>query len=150
MLKCVFLCTAEKLRDILHFYDVVVYDESLLDNDGDEPVRVSTDPTDRKNQIVMHLETCMEELAIAWGLDWQRIAAVDTVAPEPRLRDQKHHCVPRPSFVPSPPWSQASSPYPTPQMSRQRSDSSRSRHSESISSYEDRGRRPPPPQYPRS
>lgn len=142
---------ADKLRDILHFYDVVVYDETLPGDDDDgEPVRISTDPTDRKNQIVRHLETCMEELAMAWGLDWQRIAAIDTVGPEPYLRDQRHRYVPPPSFMPSPPWSQASSPHPTPQMGRQRSDSSRSRNSESMSSYEDRGRRPPPPQYPRS
>lgn len=55
----------EKIRDLMEFYDVKAYwpDQRLIDVHPDNGLR----------DVTMNLETCMEELAMTWGLNWQRI-----------------------------------------------------------------------------
>lgn len=57
--------TAERIRDCMEFYDVPAYweDQRLIE----------IHPDDRCREIRANIETCMEELAMSWGLNWHRI-----------------------------------------------------------------------------
>lgn len=56
---------AEKIRYLMDFYDVPAYrpDQRLID----------IHPEDGLRDISMNMETCMEELAMSWGLNWHKI-----------------------------------------------------------------------------
>jgi len=49
----------------MEFYDVPAYrpDQKLIDIDPDDGLR----------DVTVNLETCMEELAMSWGLNWHKI-----------------------------------------------------------------------------
>lgn len=56
---------AERIRDLMMFYEVPAYWE-----DGR---LIEIHPDDRLREINMNIETCMEELAMSFGLNWHRI-----------------------------------------------------------------------------
>jgi len=58
----------EMVRSLLNFYDVMVYrpDGKL----------VLLDRTDNLMDVKLNLETCLEELATVWGIDWFRIGGL--------------------------------------------------------------------------
>lgn len=57
-----------RIRGLMEFYNVLAYksDQSVID----------IHPEDGLKDVNMNLETCMEELAMAWGLNWQRIGGM--------------------------------------------------------------------------
>ncbi|KAK5404438.1 hypothetical protein LTR06_009585 [Exophiala xenobiotica] len=56
------------VRSLLEFYHVKVYRPDMRP--------VTTDATDRLVDIRHNLETCLEELAMTWGLNWLRIGGL--------------------------------------------------------------------------
>ena len=72
----------------MEFYDVPAYrlDQRLVDIDIDDGLK----------DITMNLETCMEELAMSWGLNWHRIEGLSLPQAIPAGR-------PPPSHFSSPP-----------------------------------------------
>ncbi|EXJ93534.1 hypothetical protein A1O1_01926 [Capronia coronata CBS 617.96] len=56
------------VRSMLEFYAVKVYRPDLRP--------VTTNPDDRLVDVQRNLETCLEELAMAWGLNWFRIGGL--------------------------------------------------------------------------
>ncbi|KAK5088121.1 hypothetical protein LTS08_004820 [Lithohypha guttulata] len=54
-----------KVRDLMEFYSVKAYtpDQRLIDIHPDDELR----------DVGLNLETCMEELAMCWGLNWHKI-----------------------------------------------------------------------------
>lgn len=57
-----------RVRELMDFYNVVAYTP-------DQRV-ISIHPDDGLRDVNINLETCMEELAMAWGLNWQRIGGM--------------------------------------------------------------------------
>lgn len=92
----------ERVRDLMEFYDVKAYrqDQRMIDV-------VSKDGL---LNVMQYLETCMEELAMAWGLNWQRIEGLrlpSVVPTGPPAGDLRGMVSPPPSqtFSPPPPRS---------------------------------------------
>lgn len=68
---------ALRVRDLMEFYDVPAYtvDQRLVEIHPDDGLR----------DVQMNLETCLEELAMSWGLDWQKIDGLSL--PASRVRN---------------------------------------------------------------
>lgn len=81
----------------MEFYDVPAYwdDEKLIE----------IHPEDGCKEISMNITTCMEELAMSFGLNWHRIdglALPQMASPEPRpppIRYQQHYQSNRPESL---------------------------------------------------
>lgn len=82
------IVTAERIRNLMEFYEVPAYwpDEKMIDIHPDDDFR----------EIKMNIETCMEELAMSFGLNWHKIdglALPPGIPPDarpPPLRQQQH------------------------------------------------------------
>lgn len=79
----------EKVRYLMEFYDIKAYwpDQRLIDIHADDDLR----------DVTSNLETCMEELAMMWGLNWQRIEGLALPTNIPNGLPPGH-------FSPSPGW----------------------------------------------
>ncbi|KAK5937996.1 hypothetical protein PMZ80_009585 [Knufia obscura] len=88
-----------KIRDLMEFYDVPAYrpDQKLIDIHPDDGLR----------EVTMFMETCMEELAMSFGLNWHKIEGLGLPQMIPAGPP------PQPTFSPPATFSPPPHPWPT-------------------------------------